>query len=132
MTPAAVSHQIKTLEAALALRLFERLHRSLRLTPAGEQLARAAHEAFRTLENALSSLTDQGKLGGPASLSVSAATSIAAKWLAPRLHRFHALHPQIDLRLQGEDRRIDLAREPGTDVALRYGPEPDDNGVEVI
>ncbi|WP_028969389.1 LysR substrate-binding domain-containing protein [Sphingomonas sp. URHD0057] len=132
VTPAAVSHQIKSLEAALALSLFERLHRSLRLTPAGEQLARAAHEAFRTLERSLSSLADQGKLGGPASLSVSAATSIAAKWLAPRLHRFHTLHPHIDLRLQGEDRRVDLAREPGTDVALRYGPEPDDHGVEVI
>src|SRR5438309_1603493 len=107
VTPAAVSHQIKSLEDALGLSLFERLHRSLRLTAAGKQLAAAAQEAFRLLERTLSSLSDQGKLGGPATLNVSAAPSIAAKWLAPRLHLFHGLHPHIDLRLQGDDRRID-------------------------
>src|SRR4051794_16205019 len=132
VTPAAVSHQIKSLEDALGLSLFERLHRSLRLTPAGEQLAGAAQEAFRLLERSLSSLADQGKLSGPSTLTVSAARSIAAKWLAPRLHRFHAQYPHVDLRLQGDDRRVDFSREAGIDVAVRYGPDPLDGGLDAV
>jgi DNA-binding transcriptional LysR family regulator len=132
VTPAAISHQIRSLEMALGLALFDRLHRSLQLTNAGEQLARAAQESFRILESALTALAEQGRLSGPKTLNVSAAPSIATKWLAPRLYRFHALHPQIDLRLQADDRRVDLVREAGTDVALRYGPQPKEGGIEVI
>lgn len=132
VTPAAISHQVKALENALGLALFERLHRSLRLTHAGEQLGKTARESFQMLEAALGRLSDQGKLAGPTTLNVSAAPSIAVRWLAPRLHKFHALHPHVDLRLQADDRRVDLVREAGTDVAVRYGAGPYDRALEAV
>jgi len=55
-----------------------------------------------------------------ASLQVSAMPTFASKWVAPRLSRFRSLHPNIQIRLMGADRRADLERD-GIDVGLRYG-----------
>jgi DNA-binding transcriptional LysR family regulator len=132
VTPAAVSHQIKALEAQLGLSLFERLHRALRLTQAGERLSAATRTAFGGLEQSLAELRQDGLAAGPASLTLSAASSIAAKWLAARLHRFQALHPRIDLRLRANDSLIDLDRNRGVDVALRYGIGPYDPQLHTV
>ena len=113
VTPAAISHQIKGLEEHLGLTLFERLNRGLRLT---------AGDAFARLERVLSELEAGGQMAGTATLTISAAPTIAAKWLVPRLHRFQAAHPAIDLRLQAGDALADLTGSAGIDVALRYGP----------
>ena len=52
LTPAAVSYQIKDIEAQLGLALFARTSRSIRLTPAGEALAGAAADALDGLRRA--------------------------------------------------------------------------------
>ncbi len=132
VTPAAISHQVKGLEAHLGLLLFERLHRALRLTPAGERLAIAARDSFVGLERAVAELGEQGAPGRRATLNVTAAPSIAAKWLAPRLHRFEAECPWIEMRLDASDRRADIARDPGVDVALRYGAGPHDAALRAV
>lgn len=124
VTPAAISHQIKALEARLGLSLFERLHRSLRITPAGALLGEATRTAFSSLERVLEELTANGSAAGPRTLSVSAAPSFAAKWLAPRIHRFQARHPNVQLRLLAGDALVDLTNHREIDVALRYGYGP--------
>src|SRR5260221_7026847 len=121
VTPAAISHQIKTLEEHLGVSLFERLNRALRLTQAGLLLAKVAQESFASIEQALADLESGGLIAGPTTLTISAAPSFATKWLAPRLHRFQAAHPQIDLRLLSGDALVDLTNSPAVDVALRYG-----------
>jgi DNA-binding transcriptional LysR family regulator len=122
VTPAAVSHQIKRLEDHLGLTLFERFNRGLRLTASGMRLAETAGDAFAGLEQVLGELEAGGQMAGAATLTISAAPTIGAKWLVPRLHRFQAAHPGIDLRLQAGDALADLAGGAGIDVALRYGP----------
>lgn len=124
VTPGAVSQQIKALEDHLGVRLFERLNRGLRLTQAGVDLAAATQEAFARLDGALEALGSHGLAARRGCLSVSAPTSYAAKWLAPRLHGFHAIHPQIEIRLLASDLLTDLGRDPGVDVVLRYGAGP--------
>ncbi len=124
VTPAAISHQIKALEGYLGGLLFDRLHRSLRLTRLGKRFAIAAQDAFELLRSALAELRTDGLAEGPTTLSVSAASSFAAKWLAPRLHRFQALYPSIELHLRAEDALVDLVHDPRIDVALRYGMGP--------
>nr|WP_298684616.1 LysR substrate-binding domain-containing protein [uncultured Dongia sp.] len=121
VTPAAVSHQIKTLEGRLGANLFERLNRSLRLTPVGARLAAITADSFGRLEQGLRNLESAGLLAGPSTLSISAAPSFAARWLVPRLHRFQTAYPKIDLRLQAGDPLVDLANGADVDVALRYG-----------
>src|SRR3546814_8600653 len=57
VTPAAVSHQVKRLEAYLGVELFQRGHRSVGLTTAGEALATSLSELFGQLDMALDRVT---------------------------------------------------------------------------
>src|SRR4249919_3242333 len=82
VTPAAVSHQIKTLEAHLGTNLFDRLYRSVRLTSAGERLAATTQRAFKEIGRTLDELKSDGLTAGPSTLSISATSSFAAMWLA--------------------------------------------------
>ena len=122
VTPAAISHQVKALEEYLGVSLFERLNRALRLLPAGKALGEVAQRAFRELERGVEQARQTGT--GRAALSVSVVPSLAAKWLVPRLHRFQDRYPEVELRLISTDAVVDLARDPGVDVALRYGSGP--------
>ena len=53
-------------------------------------------------------------------LSVGAVGSFAVAWLLPRLARFEAAHPEVDLRLSTNNNRVDIAEE-GLDFAIRFG-----------
>lgn len=117
VTPAAISHQIKEFEDQLDIRLLERTSRSMRLTPAGELLHAAVTEALAGLSRAVGQM--QRRREG-ASLRVTASTSIAARWLVPRLDDFMAAMPGVDVRLDVSDRVRDFDRD-GVDVAIRFG-----------
>src|SRR3546814_7279590 len=56
-----------------------------------------------------------------AHLRVSSIESFAAKWLAPRLYRFHHDCPDLKVRVETGNDHADLVRD-GIDVAIRYGP----------
>ncbi|KRF00541.1 hypothetical protein ASG87_12660 [Frateuria sp. Soil773] len=117
VTPAAVSHQVKRLEAYLETELFRRGHRCVELTAEGEALATSLGELFGQLDLAL----DRATAPAAAHLRVSTVESFAAKWLAPRLHRFHRDHPDLKVRIETGDEHADVAH-GGVDVAIRYGP----------
>ena len=117
VTPAAVSHQVKHLEAYLGVKLFRRGHRSIELTAEGEALAASLSELFALLDLAL----DRATAPTAANLRVSTMESFAAKWLAPRLHRFHRDCPDLKVRIETGNEHADFVR--GTvDIAIRYGP----------
>jgi LysR family transcriptional regulator, glycine cleavage system transcriptional activator len=116
VTPAAVSHQIKRLEAHLGMPLFERHNRSVILTSTGAQLAATLHNLFAALNDALTQI----KESTGSRIRVSALPSVAAKWLVPRLHRFEAAHPALKVRIETSDHLVNFAYEP-FDIALRYG-----------
>lgn len=117
VTPAAVSHQVKHLEDYLGVKLFHRGHRSVELTAEGRVLAASLSELFGQLDLAL----DQAIAPATANLRVSTVESFAAKWLAPRLHRFHRDCPDLKVRIETGNEHVDFARD-GIDVAIRYGP----------
>jgi LysR family glycine cleavage system transcriptional activator len=118
VTPAAISHQIKGLEENLGLRLFRRLSRGLELTRAGQALLPKLREGFDRLGAALD---DMRAIEAPGTLAVSAATSFATRWLAPRLHRFVAAHPELDVRINASTRLVDPKKDdfaPGDAIAV--------------
>lgn len=119
VTPGAVSRQIKALETELGLRLFERFNRAVRLTPEGEQLAEGVRRGLATMQAALAEA--QGARAGP--LTVSVMHSLAARWLAPRLHDFQQRYPAIQVMLAASDLPADLVRDR-IDIAIRYGAGP--------
>ncbi len=119
VTPGAVSRQIKALETELGLRLFERFNRAVRLTPAGERLAEGVRQGLAAMTAAVGEA--QGARAGP--LAVSVMHSLAARWLAPRIHDFHQRYPDIQVFIAASDLTADLVRDR-IDVAIRYGVGP--------
>ena len=117
VTQAAVSHQIKALEEYLGMSLFKRQNRNLLLTDAGQAYFPPLREALDRINDATSKLKERDKAGV---LRVSTFTSFAAKWLVPRLGRFGAQHPDIEVRLSINDTLIDFGSD-GMDVGIRYG-----------
>lgn len=118
LTQSAISRQVQTLEEQLGVRLFVRGVRKLALTPEGERLHRVAAQALADLAEACAGLRAGRQRPR---VTVSAAISIAALWLVPRLGGFQERHPDVDVRLSADNRTVDLAREE-VDIALRYGP----------
>jgi len=116
-TPAAVSQQIKNLEQALGFPLFARYARRVVLTTQGKVFAHAVGRALADLNGSLAALQAQDD---EHTLRVSSTHSFSIKWLAPRLPRFTAHHPTIDLRIESSDRMAEM-RDGSCDVAIRYG-----------
>lgn len=118
LTPSAVSHAMATLERALGVTLFEREGRPIRLTASGEVLVRHVGAAFAELRRGFESVAAQK---GRGILHVHSAPSFAYAWLSPRLPRFMAEHPGLEVRLAAG---TDYARFATDDVDcdIVYGP----------
>src|SRR5262244_3544837 len=89
VTQAAVSHQVKTLEARLGVKLFRRLPKSLRLTEEGQALLPELRDAFGRIGRALDRMKSERS---QSRLTVSSFTTFTLSWLLPRLPRFQAKH----------------------------------------
>lgn len=117
VTPAAVGHQVKTLEEYFGVQLFKRLTRALQLTEAGRLILPYLQNGFDQISEAdriLRSRRDERIL------TVSVAPTFGAKWLVPRLPRFRQAYPDYDIRIDATDARVDFGHD-NVDVALRYG-----------
>jgi LysR family glycine cleavage system transcriptional activator len=121
VTPAALSYQIKSLEAHLGQPVFRRLNRAVELTEAGRALAPGAAEGFDALAVAWRAAR---RLGEKQTLTVTAGPAFTAKWLAPRFYEFARSHPEVDLRFSASLRLVDFDRDD-VDVAIRFGYGPD-------
>ncbi|HEX4740964.1 MAG TPA: transcriptional regulator GcvA [Caulobacteraceae bacterium] len=120
VTPGAVSQQIQNLEDYVGAALFKRTPRGLLLTDSAQTALPALREAFDRLAEAASLLT--AAVDGRR-LTLTAPPSFAAKWLVPRLGRFEAAHPQVDVWLSADMDLVDFAASD-VDLAIRYGPGP--------
>ena len=117
VTPGAVSQQIKALEDFLQTPVFRRQKRSLLLTDEAQASLPILREGFDKLAEAgkiLSAKADSSRL------TVSVAPSLASKWLVPRLDRFQAAHPEIDVWVSADMDVVDFAVDD-VDLAIRYG-----------
>ena len=115
-TAAAVSLQVKQLEETMGFALFARHPRHIELTPKGQELAAAVSQLLASLRAKVEALQDDDD---ETILRISATHSFAMKWLVPRLHRFSALHPDLDVRIDANDATVPLNAH-STDVAFRY------------
>jgi LysR family glycine cleavage system transcriptional activator len=115
VTPSAVSHQVKALEAWVGAPLFERGVRHVRLTAEGAALSHSLNKAFDAIDTAL----DLARRNSVVStLKVATLPLFANTWMAPRLRRFEAKHPELSLSIHTDSRVYDvLAGE--ADVAIR-------------
>jgi LysR family transcriptional regulator, glycine cleavage system transcriptional activator len=126
LTPSAISHAIRKLESTMSTTLFERGTRSVRLTPAGENLMRHAGAAFDNLRRGIEEVAGRG----PQLLRVHSAPSFAAQWLAPRLGRFIAAEPKLEVRLAASAEYARFSNDD-FDLDIVYG-QPRGEGIEIV
>jgi LysR family glycine cleavage system transcriptional activator len=122
VTQSAVSRMIARLEVHLEAKLFTRTATGIELTDDGRQLYHAVTGSFQHIEMALEAIRARHGDTGMVTLSVSSA--FAMHWIMPRLDRFQALFPSIDLRFQlvrGEP----IGPIEDVDLATRYNFPPD-------
>ena len=120
VTPTAISHQIRQLEEACGVKLFQRRPRPLLLTSAGARLYPALRNGFDALASAVALLAE-GDVQAP--LRVTSPSAFASKWLVPHLPKWRDENPTIPLEIIGTDAVLDL-RAGAADVAIRYARKP--------
>ena len=119
VSPGAISHQIRGLEALLGVELFERRVRAVVLTALGARLYPGLQTGFLHIREAVSGL-DQ--LDNDRVLVVSTSPGLTAKWLAARLYRFANAHPDIDTRISSTLNNANFSTD-GVDLAIRHLPD---------
>lgn len=117
LTQSAVSRQIKALELDLGRKLFVRKHRKIELSSEGRHLFEAVTCGLDEIAGCINELRVASETP---QITVAASVAFAHFWLMPRLERFSAQHPDIDLRVLATDQMIDL-RQSDVDVAVLYG-----------
>ena len=118
VSPGAVSHQIRALEALLGIELFERRVRAIALTPAAKMLYPGVQSGFLQIQEAVASLR---QVANERVLVVSTPPGLTAKWLAARLYRFASGHPEIEVRISSSLANANFTTD-GVDVAVRNLP----------
>jgi LysR family glycine cleavage system transcriptional activator len=117
VTPAAVSQQIKTLEAYIQVPLFRRNGRRVEITEEGLELLPAVRAGLEKLESAMRQIKHHGRAGP---LNVSTLSSFLQTWLLPRIRTFRRKFPNVELRFHTSRDLIDFSR-TSSHIAIRLG-----------
>ncbi len=116
----AVSRHIAVLEDWLSVKLFHRARNGVELTPQGLVYFRTIRDALDQIETGTRLLQ---KSPDDSLLRLKLPPTFAIRWLVPRLARFHAMHPGIDVQITTSHLRADFARED-VDIAIHSEAEP--------
>lgn len=118
LTQAAVSQQIRSLEAHLEVRLFRRLARGVELTPEAAAYLPHVQAGFRTIAESTVDLFGprQGRV-----VRIRSPISFATLWIAPRLARFASAFPHVLLEVSTIHTPADYDGEPGFDIRFGSG-----------
>jgi LysR family glycine cleavage system transcriptional activator len=114
VTHGAVSRQVRSLEALCGVKLTQGPRNALKLTDAGERMARSLGRTFDELEQSFLEV----RAAADRELHISCVGTLAMKWLIPRLSNFHARHPELSIRVTEAYGPVDFTREP-FDAAIR-------------
>lgn len=128
VTHAAISRQVRRLEEALDVRLFERTGNRVLLTAAGADLLPVLSRAFDTIAAATHRVA-AGRQSRRLVLSVD--PGLASRWLNGRLERFHRVAPDVDVEIIPTLDLVDFTR-AGVDAAVHYSFTPPDEALRSV
>lgn len=117
MSQAAVSYAIGRLEDQLGTALFVREYRRVRLSEAGQRFHADVSIGLSHIQRSATSLH---AIATGSHVTLACSTAFAAYWMVPRMEKFRADLPKVDLRIQTSDRDLDLRAE-GIPLAIRGG-----------
>ncbi len=119
VSPSALSHALRGLEARLGVRLLNRTTRSVAPTEAGERLLARLSPALQDIHGALDEINAfrDSPLG---TLRINAPRAACELVLAPLIGSFLAAHPGMRVELVAEDALVDIVAS-GFDAGVRFG-----------
>jgi LysR family glycine cleavage system transcriptional activator len=121
VTPTSISHQVKSLEDQLGVKLFERFNRRVELTRAGEHYARALTSAFDGIDGATRTLAAMANREAASErLVIACNPGFIDCWLRARLADFQARHPGIWPEIISTD-AIREALAKGAQLGIHHG-----------
>lgn len=126
VTPAAVSHAVRQLESSLKVPLFERSHRQLRLTNAGQRLFQIIASSLDLIERVAGDISPGAE---STAVKVHASITVATYWLMPRMEEISALGLPVEVQLYSSDKSLELPND-GNSLAITGG-RVDWNGYDV-
>jgi DNA-binding transcriptional LysR family regulator len=127
VTHGAVSRQVRSLEQLCDAKLTQGPRNNLKLTDAGQRLARSLGATFDEIERSFLEI----RASADREIHVSCVGTLAMKWLIPRLAAFHARRPELSVRVTESYGPVDFAREP-FDAAIRLSDRTSVDGAMVI
>lgn len=119
LTPTAISHQVRQLEAMLGVSLFHRSPRPIHLTAAGARLYPELRDSLDRIAAAIVRISDEAE---EAPLHLSVTVAFASRWLMPRLADLRR-QTGLPITIEADDLPVDL-RSSRIDVAIRYSVAP--------
>lgn len=127
-TRAQISKQIGDLERSFGTKLFERAHRKLQLTPAGEVFYQQARQTLVAVRNTEVAMQNLGATEPQGILRISATVTLGRKYLTPLLPNLTERYPRLQCELILTDQILDLV-EHNLDIALRITRQPPEDVV---
>lgn len=121
VTHAAVTQQIKALEAHLGVQLLNRTSKGVTPTADGHVLAKALQEGFLTIAAGVADITERE---ANRAVRVTTTTYFAEVVILPRLAEFWRAHPDIEIAFSPSDIAVDILAE-GFDLAVRASAKPE-------
>ncbi|MFV0490396.1 MAG: LysR substrate-binding domain-containing protein [Pseudorhodobacter sp.] len=118
VTQGAISRQVRELEGLVGVALFCKAGRGVSLTEAGRIFAARLHGDLDRLRQTVIETQAAGE--GAQTLSIAVLPTFGSRWLVPRLPRFCAQHPEIQIALHSRPVPFDLTKE-SIDIAIHYG-----------
>ncbi|WP_170575161.1 LysR substrate-binding domain-containing protein [Ruegeria atlantica] len=115
VTPAAISHQVKSLENEVNCALFRRHHRGVELTESGAYLLVALQRGLEGISEAVQQLRLQYDRSG---VTIRSSTAVSSLWLTPRLAQFWKSYGHISVTQVVTDLGFDSSK---CDISIRYG-----------
>jgi DNA-binding transcriptional LysR family regulator len=128
ITQGAVSQQIRLLEKALEVPLFQRKHNALELTAAGSDLFTAVASGLDTISAGVGLLQPETQ---PETVTISATNGMAAYWLKPLINSFRLEHPSVGFVILASDEDDTMRNYSGVDLSLLCGNERSEGGEEL-
>jgi LysR family transcriptional regulator, glycine cleavage system transcriptional activator len=112
VTPSAISHQVAQIEDYFGAPVFVRATRSVSLTRLGRGVLKTADRLYSEMERL------RAKAASRSALRVSALPLFTQAWLMPRIAKFSALYPDIEVAITSEHQVADL-QAGEADIAIR-------------
>lgn len=127
VTPGAVSHQIRSLEQELEMKLFLRESRAVNLTPEGKDLFEVVSSSLNEIGQTVKKLRESNETQH---ISIGSTTAVLSMWLSQKIAQFWREYGHIQINQEVRDRPF--RRPLSLDMIVEYSTNPPEETSNIL